>query len=139
MRIDQFAGFSPKEILEVKGARIYMFVITAMLVIASVAQYIGGSEISIIMPTFFGYSFCVFLAYLIYKRKKSKKSVTALQWIVASFTMFFAIYARFNYVKHYDWQYAASAMHLAAVTLITIISLQYFYNRVLYVFFLAVY
>jgi len=139
MRADQFTDFSPKEILEIKGAKIYMFVMTAMLVVASVAQYIGGSQISIIMPTFFGYSFCVFLAYVIYRRKIKKKSVTALQWTVAILTMMFAVYARFNYVRHYDWEYSAGAMHVAAVALTTVIALQYFYNKVLYFVFMVIY
>ncbi len=94
---------------------------------------------TIIMPTFFGYLFCVFLAYMILWRKKRKKNVRILQWVVASFTTLFYLYARINYVKNYDWEYAAVGIHISASALVSIISLQYFYNKNLYRFFFAVF
>jgi methyl-accepting chemotaxis protein len=131
--------FTPKELMEIRGAKIYMWVIITMLVLASITQYLGGSAIAIILPTTVGYGFCAAIAYIIFRRKSQKKSVIAIQWFIASLTTLFAIYARISYVMHYDWEYAAGGVHIAAVTLVSIISLQYFYNRKLYLFFFSIY
>lgn len=135
----EYSNYSPKEVLEIRGAATYMFVITIMDVLASVAQYVGGSSIAMIMPTTMGYGVCIFLAYIILKRKRQKKTVIGYQWVVAVISTLFAVYARYNYVKNYDWQYAALGIHVAAITLISIVSLQYFYNKRLYLFFLVIY
>ncbi|HQO01509.1 MAG TPA: methyl-accepting chemotaxis protein [Spirochaetota bacterium] len=128
-------NYSAKEILEIKGALTYCILITVMTVLASIMQYLGGSPIHHIAPTTLAYSLVIILAFVIYKRKKDRKKTIILAWLVGLLTIGFAIYAKYNYALNISWKYAVQGIHINAVSILSLIVLQFLYNRFLYLFF----
>lgn len=131
-------NYSAKQRLEIKGAFLYCVILTCMTVLAAVFQRLGGSDIRNILPTTIAYAFVIFLASIIYKRKKQNRDAAALSWIVAFLTTAFAIYAKYNYALKVDWQYAVEGIHINAVSIITLLVLQFLYNRRVYMFFFVI-
>ncbi|HON78902.1 MAG TPA: methyl-accepting chemotaxis protein [Spirochaetota bacterium] len=132
------SDYSAKEILEIKGAFLYCIFITGMVTLASVFQYLGGSSIRHIAPTTLAYCFVIVLSYIIYRRKKERKKTAILAWIVGFLTIAFAIFAKYNYAMNVSWKYAVQGIHINAVAILSLIVLQFLYNRALYVFFYIV-
>jgi methyl-accepting chemotaxis protein len=131
--------YTPKEILEIKGSFIYGTVLFIMTVIATVMQAIGGSSWRFIAPTTLAYLSAVTIAVIIFRRKKRRQSTAALIWLVGIMTTLFAMYARYNYGVNWNWKYSLQSINISAVIIITQISLQYFYNRRVYLTFFVVY
>lgn len=130
--------YSAKQQLEIKGAFLYCVLLTFMTILATVFQWLGGSDLRTIFPTTFAYTVVIVLAAFIYKKKKQNKSAILLSWIVAFLTTAFAIFAKYNYAFKADWQYAVEGVHINAVSIITLLVLQFLYNRRLYLFFFSI-
>jgi len=130
--------YSAKQRLEIKGAFLYCVILICMTILATVLQRLGGSDFRTIFPTTFAYTIVIVLASFIYRRKKENKSTELLSWVVAFLTTAFAIYAKYNYALKVDWQYAVEGVHINAVSVITLLVLQFLYNRRLYLFFFCI-
>ena len=89
--------YTPKERLEIRGSIIYIVIVSIMTFVATILQPIGGFPIEKALRTTIAYSFVIFLAFLIYRKKKKKEKATVLIWVVAFLTTVFALYARYNY------------------------------------------
>ncbi len=130
--------YTARENLEIRGALLFTTFLLVLTVLASTFQYLGGNPIINIVPTTSAYSFCIFLGYLIYRKKKKRESATALQWTVAALITSFAVYARYKYASAFDWEYSIKAIHVHGVVIFSLIILQFFYNRALFLVFLFV-
>ncbi|HNX23770.1 MAG TPA: methyl-accepting chemotaxis protein [Spirochaetota bacterium] len=122
-----------REVLEVKGSLIYFFGYLVISILALVFQLLAGQNAkTIFMPAVIN-GIVLFLAFLIYKRKKSGSSAVALSWGVAILTLIFNSLARYVYVRNFDWTYAAEGYHLASISVASLVILQFLYNRRIYV------
>jgi len=131
-------SYSARENLEINGALLYCLLLTVMLVLATVFQYLGGSTIRHIAPTTLSYSFVIYLAYIVYRKKKKRKKTAVLPWVVAFLTTAIATYAKYSYAMNVSWKYAVQGIHINAVTIISLIVLQFYYNRRLYMVFFSI-
>ncbi len=130
--------YSAKEILEIKGSMIYFLSLVFMDIIASIFQFLAGVSTLIILKSFIPYAFCAYLAFVIYRRKKQRKSTTFLSWFIAFLTTSLIVYARYNYALNIEWQYAAEAIHMYGIAIVTLVLLQFLYNRAIYLTFFVV-
>lgn len=130
--------YSAKEILEIKGALTYCILLGIMTFLAGIFQHLGGTGFRQIIPTTLAYLLVIALAFVIYRRKKDRKPVELLAWIVAFLTTIFAIFAKYSYAVNYSWEYSVMGLHINAVSIVTLIILQFLYNRKIYLFFFAV-
>ena len=121
-----------KRRLEVRGALLFTMIILAMTVIAAVFQYAGGNSIAHIIPTTVAYGSVIYLGYAIYRRKKSGMDAGALAWTAGLLLTAFATYARYNYALTVEWRYAVEGIHIHAVAVVSLIVLQFLYNRRIY-------
>jgi methyl-accepting chemotaxis protein len=122
-----------RESLELEGSIIYFFCYLIISLLAALFQILAGQNAkTIAMPAFIN---CVvlFLAFLIYKRKKAGKSAMALSWSVAALTLVINSLVRYVYVRNFDWTYAAEGYHLAAITVASLVILQFLYSRRIYI------
>ncbi len=125
------AGFA-KKTLEVRGALIFTSILLTMTLLAAVFQYLGGNAIRHIIPTTLAYGLCVVLGGIIYRRKKLGENTGGISWAVSLLITAFAVYARYNYALTADWLYAVEGIHIHAVAIVSLISLQFLYNRTIY-------
>ena len=51
----------------------------------------------------------------------------------------FAVFARYNYVRTADWLYAVEGIHIHAVAIVSLIVLQFLYNRKIYIVFFTLF
>ena len=130
---DNHNNYTAKEILEIKGIVTYGAILIVTLAIASIFQYLAGIKVTDMLKTLVSYSFCIFLTYVIFKRKKKKLDTTALAWTVAILTNILIIYARFNYAANYGWQYALEGIQMYAISLLMLIIVQFMYNKKIYI------
>ena len=132
--------YTNKEIIQIKGAFLYAVILAIVDIIASTFQFLAGIELRTIASSFFGVGFCTIIGFIIYKRKKSRKKTAIFEWIVATLLTFFLIYAKYNYAfnPHLGWRYAAEGLHMYGHMLVFLVMLQYFYNKILYIFFLVI-
>ncbi len=128
-------NYSAIEIVEINGVKFYIFLMSALAVIASTFQILAGIAITEMLKTFLSSAFCIVLAFIILKRKKKRLSAAVLVWIVAFLSNALMIFSRYNYVRVFGWQYAAESIHIAGLSLIMLILLQFFYNKKLYLVF----
>lgn len=130
--------YTAREVLEIRGALYYALLITLMTALASYFQHMGGNKLINILVTTIPYCFVIFLSFMIYTRKKQRRSALTLSWIVAFLTTAFAIYAKYNYAKAYSWEYSVMGVHINAVSILTLIVLQFLYNKKLYLVFFTI-
>jgi len=129
-------AYTAREQLEIRGALLFCMFLGAMTVMAGTMQYLGGNSVKNIIPTTIAYSSVIFLGITIYRRLKERKKTLLLKWTAGTLLTAFAAYARYNYALSTDWQYALQGIHISAVTIVSLIVLQFLYNRLLYGFFL---
>jgi len=130
--------YTAKQNLEKNGALIFCITIGIMTVLATFFQYIGGHEITKIIPTTLGYSIITFLSFLIYRLKKNLQNASALTWIVSIIITVFGNSARYIYAYSADWQNAVESLDVNAVIILSLLILQFFYNKKLYLTFFVI-
>ncbi|MCP4137187.1 MAG: hypothetical protein GY754_39830 [bacterium] len=124
--------YTPKEKLEIRGSVIYIIILSIMTGLAPIFQRLGGSEWVDITKTTGAYAFVIILSFFIYRKKKRKDNALVLTWVVAILTSLFALYARYVYTQ-VSWEYALQGVHIHGVSLVTLIVLQFLYNRTVYI------
>ena len=127
--------YTTREIVEIRGALLYAIIILTMDIIASIFQFLAGISPADISVSLVPYLLCAGLGFLIYSRKKERKSTVHLAWFVGIISTLFIVAARYNYASSYGWRYAAEALHMYGVSLVVLMLLQFFYNKKIYIFF----
>ena len=125
-------NISARHILEIRGSLVFLsgyFIITLLAVLF---QVLAGQKIETV-----GFGLvvnCLILAasFIIYRAKKAGKSAAAASWIALFLMLFFNVTAKYVYAVRYDWTYAAESYHISAITVATIILVQFLYSRRLY-------
>ncbi len=131
-------NYTNKEIIQIRGAFLYIIILVGVDVIASAFQFLAGIEIAVILKSFIPYLFCAFLAWLVFKRKKRREKTAVLEWTIAFLTNALIIYAKYNYASNIGWRYAAETVHMYGIAMVLLVMLQYFYNQILYLTFFAI-
>lgn len=124
---------SAREYLELKGSLIYFFGYLVISVFAIIFQLLAGQSAKTIAGPSLINGIILILAFLIYKNKKSGKKAMTLSWAAATLTLVFNSLGRYVYVRHFDWTYAAEGYHLAAISVASLVILQFLYSRRIYV------
>jgi hypothetical protein len=130
--------YTAKETLEIRGSRIYAVSYLVMTLLATGLQIIGKTPVSDVIPTFTINMLVAGAGYLVYRRRMAKKSVLLLVWLTAMLTVSINCAVRYMYVRQFDWLYSAQSIHIYGVQIFTLIMLQYFYNKKLYIVFFVV-
>ncbi len=126
------------ETLVIRGAFLYANLLVVMLLLATTFQYLGGTPVRDILPTTLSMGFCVSLAYTVFVFKRKRGNTLLLEVLVVFLTSAIIIFARFNYANIYDWTYAVQNVHIPAITLVTLLLVQFYYRRWLYVTFFVI-
>jgi len=121
--------YSAKEKLEIKGAATFSIAVAVVGLIAAFFQYIAGTSFKLILPTTLFALFISLCGYFIYLKKKSKKNAAFLSWIAAFGINIVPIIGRYNYALNVDWQYAAECLNIAGIVLVSVMIIQFFYDR----------
>lgn len=120
--------------LEIKGSLIFFIGYLLITVLAVLFQVLAAQKAGSIVPSAVVNILIVITAFFIYKGKKSGKSVLLYSWIAVCLMLFFNVSAKYVYALKYDWEYAVESYHVAAITIATIILVQFLYNRKLFFF-----
>ncbi len=125
-------SYSSMDILEIRGARIFITITALTSAIGLLFQVLAGHGIRILLPTILLYSLSVFFAYRLYRRKKRKADVTFYAVTIAVMMFLIPIIARFNYGFNVDWLYAAQSSHINWLLIANLVAFQFLYNKRLY-------
>ncbi len=138
-KISEAAGintdnFSSKEILELRGAVIFISVTSVTSIIGVLFQYLAGHHLSIILPTVLLYSAAIFFSYRLFLRKLGRRGSNIYACLVALIMFLIPIIARYNYTVDVDWMYAAQSGHINWLLITNLIAFQFLYNKRIYKF-----
>lgn len=129
--------YTSMEILEIRGAKIFIGITALTSAIGLVFQALAGHSLRILLPTVFLYTLSVFFAYRLYRRRKRKADIRFYAVAVATIMFLIPVIARFNYGFNIDWLYAAQSEHINWLLMANLIAFQFLYNRRLYIVMIA--
>lgn len=127
--------YTAREILEIKGSFMYFMCLLAVSIIASSFQLISHVALQGIIGPLLINMIGVSIGFIIYLRKKRRKTVVLLSWLAAFITVNVPILAKYNYGLHVDWTFAAESYNSSILLVVFIISLELLYNKKLFIFF----
>jgi len=138
-KITRLAGintdnFTSKEILELRGAIIFISVTSATSVIGVIFQYFAGHNLQILLPTILLYSAAIYFSYRLFLRKLNKRNSNMYASLVALIMFSIPVLARYNYTVNVDWLYAAQSGHINWMLITNLIAFQFLYNKRIYKF-----
>lgn len=128
-------SYTAKELLEVKGAFFLIILMTLMAVVALVFQYLANIALIVLLVSGLYNAITLVIAYLVYRKKRKGKTVTFLSWVVGGMIVIMPLLARYSYATNFGWTFAVESYHISAITVATVIILQFFYNKKLFVFY----
>ncbi|HON79285.1 MAG TPA: methyl-accepting chemotaxis protein [Spirochaetota bacterium] len=129
--------YTVKEQLEIRGIKKSLILTTAMTCVAAFFQKLALVPIKTIITTSLPFLIIIGIIYLILQRKKARKKTTVLKWVSAFMLASFPILAKYNYAISIDWLYAAQGIHIAGLSMLSLIILQFYYDKKLYLFFIV--
>ena len=124
--------YSSMEILEIRGAKIFIGVTALTSAIGFIFQALAGHGLRILLPTVFLYTLAVFFAYRLYRRRKRRADIRFYAVAVAVIMFLIPVIARFNYGFNINWLYAAQCNHINWLLAANLIAFQFLYNKRLY-------
>lgn len=124
--------YTSMEILEIRGARIFIGVTALTSAIGFIFQALAGHGLRILLPTVFLYTLAVFFAYRLYRRRKRRADIRFYAVAVAVIMFLIPVIARFNYGFNINWLYAAQCNHVNWLLAANLIAFQFLYNKRLY-------
>jgi len=124
--------YSSMDIVEIRGAKIFIAVTAVNSAIGLTFQFIAGHRITVLLPTIVLYGFAIYFAYRVYKRKKRGANPIVYALIVAVIMFSIPIIARFNYAFTINWFYAAQSNHINWLLAANLVAFQFLYNKRLF-------
>jgi len=125
-------NFSARQHLEIKGSMIFFFGYLLIALLAVIFQMLAGQKIETVSFTIIINIPILAISFFIYRSKKNGKSATMYSWIAVFLILIFNIAAKYTYAVRYDWEYAVESYHVSAITIATIILVQFLYSRKIY-------
>ncbi len=130
--------YTSMEILEIRGARIFIGVNALTSAIGLLFQTLAGHTYKVLLPTIFLYTLAIFLSYRLYRRKKRRADITFYAVAVALIMFLIPIIARLNYGITINWYYAAQSNHINWLLMANLVAFQFLYSKRLYVFMIVI-
>ncbi len=127
--------YTPFEILQIKGSFMYFvgLIVTTCIAISFMA-IAKVKAIDIISPALVDL-IAIIIAFIIFKRKKSRKKIAILSWIAGLITVMLPIFAKYNYGLHNGWTFAIQSYNSTALLIILVSLLYLLYDKKLFIFF----
>jgi methyl-accepting chemotaxis protein len=127
--------YSAYEIVQIKSSFAYLMLLVLLTVIA-ISFLIASSikAVDFILPTIIN-SIGITIAYLIYSRKKKRRKVSILPWIMGFITVMVPMIQKYKYGFTIDWTFALESYNSSILLVIFIIMLQLLHNRRLFIFY----
>ena len=126
------SNLTPRQILEIKGAFLYLVLSISLGTISVVFQALAGVNIQNTISTIGFLAFISVITSIIYRRKKALKPALVFEWISGIGMLLATMFTKFRYAGTMDWTYAAQGYHLAAISVGFIVMTQFLYNKNLY-------
>ncbi len=125
---------SVMEALEIKGSFLYIISLIVLSLFANGFQIIAKVDMRGVVVPAVANVFNILIAIIIYLRKKSRKSVHILPWIVGFTTVTIPILAKYNYVRMIGynsdgWTFAMESYNTSILFVIFVCILYLLYNR----------
>jgi len=121
--------YTARENLEIKGAITYFLLNLFVGCVGVTFQIITRMKLSsIIVSLFFSAVLCM-LAFKIYHCKKNRKKSSSFEWTVGMFAVAVGMLTKINYSQTQDWTYAAQSYHLAGLSVVMLVTIQFLYNK----------
>ena len=132
IKLPEGVEYTSKEILEIRGALIFIAVNTITSMIGLIFQILAGHTAEVIFPTFALYFIALFMSWRLYLKKKNKNEAGWYPLIIGLIVLLIPITARYNYTLKVDWLYAAQCNHVNWLLLANLIAFQFLYDKKLY-------
>ncbi|MCL2155376.1 MAG: methyl-accepting chemotaxis protein [Leptospirales bacterium] len=129
--------YTPRQQLEIRGAFYYIIGLSTICIVSAIMQYISMSSAGIkpILSNIIVNSFNVFLAIIIYIKKRKRLEVTILPWILGFITIIGPLAVRYNHAFMDGWTFASQSINTTAALIAFVILLSFFYRPKLFKFF----
>ena len=126
-------NYSPFEILQIKGSFMYFIGLCVVTVVAVSFLFIADMPlVDILRPTVVDLV-AIFLAFVIYRRKKQRKKAAVLAWIAGFITIIVPIIAKYNYGREDGWTFALQSYNSTALLIILVVLLYLLHDRKLFI------
>lgn len=123
--------------LEVKGSVYFLIFYALLSFFATLFQVLAGLPIAAIIPPIVINAIVLFCAFMAYRGRKSGRKATVYIWIASFFAVTIPIIAKYSYALNIDWTYATECYHVSAIAITSLLLLQFYYDRKLYLVFTA--
>ncbi len=132
--------FSALDVLEIKGSFMYFILMVVLTALAAGFQIIARVEIMGVIRPLIPMSVSIVLAYIIFRKKKSKAPAGVYPWITAFIIISIPIAAKYSLVKSGGWTpdawtFAAESYNSSILLVVLIVMLQLLHNRRLFIVF----
>ncbi len=128
-------NYTARQVLEINSNGTYIVLFITIAIIAHIFQFVSKVDIIEILRLSFVSGVCVFLAYIIYKRKKLLKAAGIFEWLLGFISISVPLAAKFAYAQKYDWTFALESYNSSVLMVILLVLLQLYYNRRLMAFY----
>lgn len=125
--------YTARENLEIKGGLTYFLLTLLIGSIGITLQLITHLKFSNIITSAVFSSTLSTIAFIIYRRKKSRKNAAGFEWAVGILSVIVGILTKINYSRTQDWTYAAQSYQLAGLAVVFLVILQFLYNKKLFI------
>lgn len=125
-------GYTPRQVMEIRGSFIYFSFILSITLIASVFQALARvTHAAITAPLLLNLVAALF-AFLNYSKKRALQNSTRIEWTAAILFAVNVIMARYIYALIIGWDFALSSYNLSVFLISSAISCIMLYNRKLF-------
>lgn len=121
--------YTAKQDLEIRSSWTYLILFISIVIIAHVFQILGKVDLFEILKLSIASVTCLFIAYIIFKRKKNCKKTTILEWLLGFITLTIPLAAKFAYATTYDWTFALESYNSSILLIILMVLLQLYFNK----------
>jgi methyl-accepting chemotaxis protein len=132
--------YSALDVLEIKSSFVYFILLAVLSALATSFQLIAKVDIMGVVRPLIPLSLSIGLAYLTFRKKKSKAAAGVYPWITAFITISIPILSKYSLVKSGGWTpdawtFAAESYNSSILLVVLIIMLQLLHSRRLYIVF----
>jgi len=127
--------YTPRQRLEIKGAFYYLIALSSIAVVSLTLQYFGVAGMQAILANIVVNSFNIFLAIIIYIRKRRGLRVRILPWVLGFTTTMLLIGVKYQYGIIDGWTFAIKSINTTGLLIIFVVLLSLFFQPKLFRFY----
>lgn len=125
-------GYTPRQVMEIRGSFIYFSFVLSITLIASVFQGLARLTHAAIMAPLLLNLIAAFFAFFNYRMKRAQRYSPRTEWTAAILFAVNVIAARYIYALIISWDFALSSYNLSVFFISAVISCIMLYNRKLF-------